>query len=167
MNQVGLGIDIVSISRMESILKRTPSFPQRVFSEQECAYCFARPNPAAHFAARFAAKEAVLKALGTGFSRGIGVRDVEVVSGKTAGRVTRPQLKLSGRALEIAQEMGIGDIPLSLSYTSTDAVACAIAMQTDYQSEEDAEGQNKQLQSSTQQLVTRFKEMRGLLDELE
>ena len=77
-DQVGLGVDIVSIERMRKILKRTPSFSRRVFSEAERVYCDAKAQPEVHYATRFAAKEAVVKALGTGFSEGIGVRDIEV-----------------------------------------------------------------------------------------
>ena len=75
--QVGLGVDIVEIARVRRILERTPSFRERVFSEEERAYCDAAANPEVHYATRFAAKEAVVKALGTGFTRGIGVRDIE------------------------------------------------------------------------------------------
>ena len=75
--QVGLGVDIVEIARMRRILERTPRFRERVFSEEERAYCDATANPETHYATRFAAKEAVVKALGTGFSRGIGVRAAE------------------------------------------------------------------------------------------
>lgn len=78
--------------------------------------------PLSHYATRFAAKEAVLKALGTGFSEGIGPRDVEVVITAKG----KPQVKLYRRAEEKAAELGIKDIPLSLSYTQDDAVAwCA------------------------------------------
>ena len=76
--QVGLGVDIVEIERMRRILERTPSFARKVFSEAERAYCDGKAQPEVHYATRFAAKEAVVKALGTGFSEGIGVRDIEV-----------------------------------------------------------------------------------------
>ena len=75
---VGLGVDIVEIARMKKILERTPSFARKVFSCEECCYCEDTAAPEVHFATRFAAKEAVVKALGTGFTRGIGVRDIEV-----------------------------------------------------------------------------------------
>ena len=78
MAEAGIGVDIVEIPRMERILKRTPSFAERVFTEEERAYCDASARPAAHYASRFAAREAVLKALGTGFSEGIGRKDVSV-----------------------------------------------------------------------------------------
>ena len=72
MAEAGIGVDIVEISRMKSILEKTPSFARRVFTEEERAYCDASSRPAAHYASRFASREAVLKALGTGFSQGVG-----------------------------------------------------------------------------------------------
>lgn len=153
---VGLGVDIVEIERMRTILDRTPSFAERVFSPEECAYCLAKSNPAAHFALRFAAKEAVVKALGTGFSDGINVRDIEVV--RTKGG--KPVAKLSGRAFEIAQEQGVRDLPISLSYTHSDAVACAMAV-----TEASARAVEKR-KDPTEELARQFKEVRGMLDEL-
>ena len=154
-NTVGLGVDIVDIARMEVILKRTPSFARRVFSEEERAYCEVRAVPAAHFAARFAAKEAVLKALGTGFSQGIGPRDVEVRR-NAAGR---PYVVLAGRAKEVALEQGITDLPLSLSHTRTEAVACALALDG-----ASARAAAKRV-DVTRELSQRFKELRSMLDE--
>ena len=77
MAVAGIGVDIVEIERMRAILERTPRFKQRVFTETEQEYCDKRSNPAASYAACFAAREAVLKALGTGFS-GMGLKDVSV-----------------------------------------------------------------------------------------
>ena len=119
-----IGVDIVEIERMRAILERTPRFKTRIFSEDEQTYCNKKARPECHYATRFAAKEAVLKALGTGFSEGIGPRDVEVVITAKG----KPQVKLYRRAEEKAAELGIKDIPLSLSYTQDDAVACALAL---------------------------------------
>ena len=152
---VGLGIDIVDIARMERILQRTPSFPDRVFSEDECRYCRKTANPAAHFATRFAAKEAVLKALGTGFSEGIGVRDIEVRRTSKG----RPYAVLTGRAREVARELGVRELPISLSYTHTEAVACAMAI-TD-----DSVRAAEERIDPMEELARRFKEARALLDE--
>ena len=121
---VGLGVDIVEIARMRRILERTPSFREKVFSEEERSYCESTANPEVHYATRFAAKEAVLKALGTGFSRGIANHDVEVRRNAKG----RPFVVLHGRAKEVADEQGVRELPLSLSYTHTDAVACALAI---------------------------------------
>lgn len=150
-----IGVDIVEIERMCQILARTPNFKTRVFSEAERAYCDKTARPECHYATRFAAKEAVLKALGTGFSEGIGVRDIEVVLNAKG----KPQVKLYRRAAEKAQELGIRDIPLSLSYTRDDAVACALALVGD------PEEQVKP-QDPLQDLHRQFKEVRLMLDEL-
>lgn len=154
--QVGLGVDIVEIERMRRILARTKSFAARVFSEEERAYCDATAAPETHYATRFAAKEAVLKALGTGFSRGIGPRDVEVR--RTAKG--RPYAVLHGRAREVARELGVRELPLSLSYTHSDAVACAMAI-TD-----DARRVQEERRNPMDDLARQFKEARALLDEL-
>lgn len=155
-SQVGLGVDIVEIERMRKILERTPSFRERVFSEGERAYCDATSCPEAHYATRFAAKEAVLKALGTGFAQGIGVRDIEVRRTSKG----RPYVVLSGRAREIAREQGVRELPISLSYTHVEAVACAMAIT------EDVVNSQAQRENSTEELAKQFKEARAMLDEL-
>lgn len=155
-SQVGLGVDIVEIARMKAILARTPSFARRVFSEAECAYCDAKATPETHYATRFAAKEAVVKALGTGFSEGIGVRDIEVRRSSKG----RPYVVLTGRAREVARELGVREVPISLSFTHSDAVACAMAIT------EDAVSAAKKRVDPTEQLARQFKDARALLDEL-
>lgn len=156
-NKVGLGVDIVEIARVRAILARTPSFAQKVFSEEECAYCDGTASPEIHYATRFAAKEAVLKALGTGFSGGIGPRDVEVR--RTAKG--RPYAVLAGRAKEVAHELGVRELPISLSYTHAEAVACAMAI---------TEGSRKAAEERTdpmEELSRQFKEARKLLDDID
>ncbi|MCL2826297.1 MAG: holo-ACP synthase [Eggerthellaceae bacterium] len=155
--QVGLGVDIVEIGRMRGILARTPSFARRVFSEDECAYCNAKASPATHFATRFAAKEAVLKALGTGFSGGIGVRDIEVCRDAKG----RPYVKLSGKAKEVAESYGVIEIPLSLSNTHREAVACAMAI-----TQESVRAIDERA-NTMEELAKQFKEARSLLDSLD
>lgn len=155
--QVGLGVDIVEIERMRRILTRTPSFARKVFSEAERAYCDAKANPEVHYATRFAAKEAVVKALGTGFSEGIGVRDIEVRR-TTKGR---PYVVLTGRAREVARERGVREMPLSLSFTHTEAVACAMAIT------EDAVSAAKKRVDPMDELARQFKEARSMLDDLD
>lgn len=154
---VGLGVDIVEIERMRKILKRSPSFARKVFSCEECCYCDATAQPEVHYATRFAAKEAVLKALGTGFSQGIGVRDVEVR--RTAKG--RPYAVLSGRAKQVAQALGVRELPLSLSFTHTDAVACAMAIT------EGSVRAQQQRRDPMEELARQFKEARTMLDELD
>ena len=100
-------MDIVDIARMKRILERTPSFARKVYSDEERAYCLDKATPEVHFATRFAAKEAVVKALGTGFSGGIGVRDIEVRRTSKG----RPYVVLSGRAKEVARELGVRECP--------------------------------------------------------
>lgn len=155
--QVGLGVDIVEIARMKRILARTPSFCSRVFSEEERAYCDATANPEVHYATRFAAKEAVVKALGTGFTRGIGVRDIEVRRNAKG----RPFVVLSGRAKEVAAEQGVRELPLSLSFTHTDAVACAMAI-----TEDSLCAAEKRI-DPMEELARQFKEARNMLDEMD
>jgi holo-[acyl-carrier protein] synthase len=119
----GLGVDIVEIDRMALALTRTPRMKERIFSDDERAYCDARSRPEVHYALRFAAKEAVLKALGTGFS-GVRFQDVEVARDERG----RPVPVLHGRAAELAAEAGVREMHLSLSYTATTAVASAVVI---------------------------------------
>ena len=153
---VGLGVDIVDIARMKRILERTPSFARKVYSDEERAYCLDKATPEVHFATRFAAKEAVLKALGTGFSGGIGVRDIEVRRTSKG----RPYVVLSGRAKEVARELGVRELPISLSYTHTEAVACAMAI-----TEASVRAAEERV-NPMEELARQFKEARGMLDEL-
>lgn len=154
----GLGVDIVEISRMEEILERTPGFSEHVFTEGERAYCEGKHNPTIHFATHFAAKEAVLKALGTGFAEGIGFTDVEVVHDRRG----KPVAVLHGRAKEIAEENNIIEIPISLSRTHTTAVANAIAT-----SEATKPTPPDETMSPKEQIASAFKELRGMLDEMD
>lgn len=153
---VGLGVDIVDIARMRRILERTPSFARKVYSDEERAYCLDKATPEVHFATRFAAKEAVVKALGTGFSEGIGVRDIEVRRTSKG----RPYVVLSGRAKEVARELGVRELPISLSYTHTEAVACAMAI-----TEASVRAAEERV-NPMEELARQFKEARGMLDEL-
>src|ERR1035437_9957821 len=107
----GLGVDIVEIDRMAAALVRHPRMKERIFSASEREYAESRNRPEVHYALRFAAKEAVLKALGTGFS-GMKFTDVEVA--RDVGG--RPVPRLSGRAAEVAEELGVVELHLSLSY---------------------------------------------------
>ena len=156
-HNVGLGLDVVEIARMREILDRTPSFATRVFSKQEQEYCNSKPLPAAQYAMRFAAKEAVLKALGTGFSEGIGVLDVEVCRNAKG----KPYAVLSGRAKQVALDAGIDEVPISLSYTHTEAVACACAITKKSQSAAQVH------KNPMEELTKQFKETRNLLDEID
>ncbi len=99
MDVLGLGVDIIEIDRMKRILERTPSFRIRIFSEGEREYCDSKARPEVHYALRFAAKEAVLKALGIGFT-GVRATDVEVAHDKKG----KPIALLHGSAAKLAEE---------------------------------------------------------------
>jgi len=118
----GLGIDIVEIERLRRSMSRTMGFAERVFDPGEIEYCRSMADPARHFAARFAAKEAVMKALGTGWSQGVAFKDI-VVDHPEAGP---PEVRLSGASAERFAELGGQRILLSLSHEQTCAVATAL-----------------------------------------
>lgn len=158
MAEAGIGVDIVEIDRMESALQKTPSFAEKMFTDEERAYCEGTARPAVHYAARFAAREAVLKALGTGFSQGIGRKDVSV-SRDAQGR---PIAVLSGRAAEIAEEQGIVEVALSLSHTAGLAVANAMTI-----TEAARPAPKKKGEDEWAQIARSFREARSVLDELE
>ena len=155
MSVLGLGVDIVEIERMKLALERTPRIKERIFSDDERWYCEHKARPYVHYAMRFAAKEAVLKALGTGFS-GMRFRDVEVLREEKG----RPVPRLSGRAAERAAELGVVEMHLSLSYTHSTAVASAVAIT------EDARPSKDERPDPKAQLAASFKEARALLDDV-
>jgi holo-[acyl-carrier protein] synthase len=117
----GLGIDVIEAARMRRLLERLPRAYERLFSPQERTYCDAFSDPWPHYAARFAAKEAVGKALGIGII-GFVWRDVEVLSGG------KPVVALHGGVGEIARRLGVTRIELSLSHTGGVAYAAAAAL---------------------------------------
>ncbi|TLM80234.1 MAG: holo-ACP synthase [Actinobacteria bacterium] len=156
MGVTGLGVDIVEIDRMKAALLRRPKMKERLFSAEERAYCEKRSKPEIHYALRFAAKEAVLKALGTGFS-GMKFTDVEVVREGTG----RPVPRLSGRAAERAEQLGIVELHLSLSFTHSTAVASAVAI-----TEEARPKPKDEPADQMAELAASFKQMRSMLDEV-
>ncbi|MGH9288910.1 MAG: holo-ACP synthase [Acidimicrobiales bacterium] len=120
---LGAGVDLCEVDRMRRVLARTPGFAARVFTDDEQAYCRARRDPAERFAARFAAKEAVLKAMGVGLGA-CAFRDIEVVRAESGA----PSLALHGAAAELAAARGIARWHVSLSHTSMVAEALVIAV---------------------------------------
>ena len=116
----GIGIDTVEIERIKKLLSK-PNLT-RLFSQEEIAYAESKGLPEASLAAAFAAKEAVLKAFGTGFD-GMGMRDVEVYHEESG----RPQIKLHGQAAAFAEKNKICGLHLSLSHDRTKAVAMVLA----------------------------------------
>jgi holo-[acyl-carrier protein] synthase len=120
---VGVGIDLCEIGRMRRVLDRTPGFAARVFTEDERAYSRARRDPAERFAARFAAKEAVLKAMGLGVGA-CGFLEIEVVRNHSGA----PGIRLHGTAAELAAARGIDTWHVSLSHAADVAEALVIAL---------------------------------------
>lgn len=117
---VAIGIDLVEIARIEKVFaRRGDRFRARVFTEKEISYCERRASKFASYAARFAAKEAAMKALGTGWAEGVGWTDVEVLSGPNGA----PALRLHRRALERLREIGATKTHLSLTHTGNLAIA--------------------------------------------
>jgi holo-[acyl-carrier protein] synthase len=119
MAVVGVGVDVMEIERFAEALARRPRIAERCFTEAEAAYCSAKPFPPQHFAARFAAKEAVGKALGIGMTRW---REVEVVRGRGA-----PTIALHGRYAERGRQLGVTRIHVSLTHGDHSAIAFAVA----------------------------------------
>jgi holo-[acyl-carrier protein] synthase len=117
---ISIGIDIIEVSRVHETIARTPRFAERVFTAAERAYCESRGATAAqHYAARFAAKEAALKALQTGWSGGISWQDVEV-SAKDSGA---PVILFHGRARDLFAASGATAAHISIAHTGEHAIA--------------------------------------------
>jgi holo-[acyl-carrier protein] synthase len=120
---VGVGTDLIEIARIaQSVDRYGERFLHRVFTPREIAYCQRKKSSAESFAARFAAKEAGAKALGTGISRGIGWLELEVA--RAPGE--RPILQLTGRAADRARSLGVARISLSLTHSRDQALAVVI-----------------------------------------
>jgi holo-[acyl-carrier protein] synthase len=117
---VGLGIDIAEIDRMEAAIARHGApILERLFTPAEVAYCESHKNRFERYAGRFAAKEAAMKALGTGWSRGVRWRDIEV-SREPSGK---PTLKLAGAARKIADGLGVRNISVSITHSGNLALS--------------------------------------------
>lgn len=123
MTVVGLGTDLVDLDRFRSVLARTPSIVDRLFTPGEQAYASRRRDPTEPLGARFAAKEAVLKAMGLGLG-GASFRDIEVVRAESG----EPSVLLHGGAADEARARGIATWMLSLSHTHHVAQAVALAV---------------------------------------
>ena len=120
---IGLGIDVEEVERVKSAMERQGArFLKRIFTEKEQAYCEQFKDKYERYAGRFAAKEAAMKALGTGWSRGVRWVDIEVVR----LRGGRPTLELKGEARKIADKLGVKNIALSMTHTPKQAMAQVI-----------------------------------------
>ncbi len=129
MNTLGVGVDLVEVSRVSAIIadKGARVF-ERLLTPAERAYCESRPDPATHVAVRLAAKEAVYKALqGSDAARAIGWREIEVIRLPDG----RPDVVLAGAAARRAAELGVSRVLLSLSHTHVAAVAVALLVGSD------------------------------------
>jgi len=120
---VGMGIDVAEVKRIQAVMEsQKERFLLRVDAPEEIAYCEQFKNKFERYAGRFAAKEAAMKALGTGWSRGVRWVDVEVVR-KRGGR---PTISLKGEAKKIADALGVKNIALSITHTAEQAIAQVI-----------------------------------------
>jgi holo-[acyl-carrier protein] synthase len=120
---VGTGIDIAEVPRVAAAIARFGNrFLQRIYTEGEIRYCQSKANHVERYAARFAAKEAAMKALGTGWNHGIRWRDIEVRR-QPGGR---PTIAFHGKAAEVAARLGAVHVALSLSHTAQQAIAQVI-----------------------------------------
>lgn len=157
MAVAGVGVDIVEIGRIRDIIFRTPRFKYRVFTQAERAYCDARPDPAVSYAGCFAAREAVLKALGCGFGAGIAYTDVSVDHDAKG----RPVAVLAGRAAQVAREQGVSQVFISISHTRGLAVANAVAATPESAPRKDERVDERAV------IAAQFKQARALLDDLD
>jgi holo-[acyl-carrier protein] synthase len=120
---VGMGIDIAEVPRIQAVLEsQKERFLRRVFTLDEVAYCEQFRNKYERYAGRFAVKEAAMKALGTGWSRGVRWVDLEVVRVRSG----KPTLVLKGEARKIADQLGVKNIAVSITHTEAQAIAQVI-----------------------------------------
>jgi len=118
----GAGTDIIEVRRVEEKLLRTGGLKDKLFTPAEIAYCESKHSPAQHFAARFAAKEAFLKAMGTGWSGGHKFSEIEVINNPQG----KPELFVHGKVREFCQAHGIGLMEVSLTHIKDVASAVVV-----------------------------------------
>jgi len=124
-NIIGIGSDITECLRIARMIERYGElFIHRVYTTAEVSYCQSRKQATQHFAGRWAAKEAVLKALGTGWRRGISWRDIEIRSDPNG----RPVVAVRGAVRDIVEELGVGQLQVTISHCRAYAVAYAMAI---------------------------------------
>ena len=125
MNVFGIGIDVVEVGRIaSSISVFGDRFVQRIFTPEEIAYCQTKARPELHYAARFAAKEAVAKAFGTGIGKELGWLDMNILRGELG----EPTLQITGKAKDFCDQHQIGEIKISLTHAREYAAANAVAL---------------------------------------
>ncbi|HEK86103.1 MAG TPA: holo-ACP synthase [Candidatus Aminicenantes bacterium] len=118
----GVGTDIIEVQRVEDKLNRTPGLKEKLYTQLEISYCESKKFPPQHYAARFAAKEAFLKALGTGWSGGLKFSEIEIRNLESG----QPVIEVYGRVKEMCGAQGINRFTVSLSHLKTYAVATVI-----------------------------------------
>lgn len=118
---IKVGTDLLEVERFRTVMERRPGLRRKLFTELELAYCDTRPDPIPHLAARFCAKEAFSKALGTGI-REFSMSEVEVVRNELG----KPSLRLFGGAADVAKRIGVGDLDISISHSAHFAVAVVV-----------------------------------------
>ncbi len=125
MNIHGIGTDIVECLRIAQMIERHgEQFINRIYSEHEIGYCNSRRAATQHFAGRWAAKEAVMKAIGTGWRRGVDWRDIEIRNQANG----QPVIAMRGGMRDLIEELGIVDVMISISHCRSHATAYAIAL---------------------------------------
>lgn len=158
MAEAGVGVDLLEISRMEQLISEDPKFLERVFTDEERAFCESSNRTIAQYACRYAARGAVAKALGLAPEEDL--QDGEIAVSRDDR--SKPVAVLAGHVAEVAQERGIIEVALSLSYTQELAIANAMAITEDVRPKpkEDKISEKAKIAQS-------FKEVRSVLDELE
>ena len=122
----GIGTDLVEVNRIEKIIQRWGErFTEKVYSRNEIVYCTRKAYPAIHYAARFAAKESLLKSLGIGLGMGVSLKDIEVINDAKGN----PQLKMNERIREVLDTHGITSVHISMTHTREHAHAVVILEQ--------------------------------------
>lgn len=121
----GIGTDLIEVERVEKQLTKDHGFKERVFTPAEITYCDSKHHRAQHYAGRFAAKEAFMKALGTGWQEGVSFQDIEIVTAPNG----KPELKIHGKTKEIMDSKYIQNMFVSLSHLSSFAMAIVILEQ--------------------------------------
>ncbi|MFD0894579.1 holo-ACP synthase [Luteolibacter ambystomatis] len=125
MRLIGIGIDVVEVQRIAEALERHgEAFGERIFTAEERRYCSSQKRPALHYAARFAAKEAVAKAFGTGIGKDLGWLDMEIIRRESG----EPAIVLSGTGKAYAEANGITEVKISLTHARDYAAANAVAL---------------------------------------
>ena len=121
MQILGLGVDLADIDRVARVLEKYPRFAERCFTEHEREYAFRYARPERRLAARFAGKEAVMKAMGTGWRR-IRWKDIEITGGG------KPTVRMQGNARRRAEMLGVTEVLVTITHTDTSALVMAVAV---------------------------------------